>query len=271
MKKITIAGIAAVALLTVAPAVTTTTAQAGILGNIFSSTTTNNGEQITDLENVINNMPDQTYDESNPMPITTLFNSMVGLAENGNGVMPVQFSAEFVSINSGMDKTATSAFAKANIQNLKMYVTAPTSASALKKAITKAYTKGNGNSFAFTIVLKNGENTLASKKITYTNNTKMAVDDDDTDGTATTPTTPTTPTNGLSNVTELTGNHTVTLAGPSGFVYSLYSQAGKKSNRGLAGETGWYTDKTATDANGTTYYRVSTDEWIAASTGVTFN
>lgn len=76
---------------------------------------------------------------------------------------------------------------------------------------------------------------------------------------------------GLSNISDLSGYHSVTLAGPSGFVYSLYSSTGAKASRGLAGDTAWYTDKSATDSSGSTYYRVSTDEWVKADTGVTLN
>lgn len=81
----------------------------------------------------------------------------------------------------------------------------------------------------------------------------------------------TTQTAGLTNIQNLSGYHSVTLAGPSGFVYSLYLTSGAKGSRGLAGETSWYTDKTAQDSAGNTYYRVSTDEWVKADTGVTFN
>ncbi|AKP67245.1 hypothetical protein [Companilactobacillus ginsenosidimutans] len=76
---------------------------------------------------------------------------------------------------------------------------------------------------------------------------------------------------GLHNVTDLSGNHTVSLDGPEGFVYALFSVNGDRSNRGLAGLSAWFTDKSATDAQGNTYYRVSTDEWVMASTGVHFN
>lgn len=76
---------------------------------------------------------------------------------------------------------------------------------------------------------------------------------------------------GLTDIQDLSGYHAVTLAGPSGFVYSLYSSSGAKASRGLAGNTSWYTDKTAKDSSGNTYYRVSTDEWVKADTGVTFN
>lgn len=78
-------------------------------------------------------------------------------------------------------------------------------------------------------------------------------------------------TSGLNNITNLQGYHAVKLDGPTGFVYALYSQNGTRSNRGLAGLTSWYTDKSATDNQGNTYYRVSTDEWVRASTGVTLN
>ncbi|MCH4009930.1 hypothetical protein [Companilactobacillus sp.] len=78
-------------------------------------------------------------------------------------------------------------------------------------------------------------------------------------------------TSGLNNITDLQGYHAVKLDGPTGFVYALYSQNGTRSNRGLAGLTSWYTDKSATDNQGNTYYRVSTDEWVRASTGVTLN
>ncbi|WP_125710779.1 hypothetical protein [Companilactobacillus zhongbaensis] len=76
--------------------------------------------------------------------------------------------------------------------------------------------------------------------------------------------------NALGTIANLSGHHTVDLDGPSGFVYALFSSDGKRSNRGLAGNTSWYTDKSATDGEGNTYYRVSTDEWIRVSSGVTF-
>lgn len=78
-------------------------------------------------------------------------------------------------------------------------------------------------------------------------------------------------TTGLNNITDLSGHNTINLAGPQGFVYALYSASGARSNRGLAGATSWYTDKSATDNAGNTYYRVSTDEWVRMSTGVTLN
>lgn len=77
--------------------------------------------------------------------------------------------------------------------------------------------------------------------------------------------------NALGNIEDLTGSHVVNLAGPEGFVYTLFNGNGNTANRGLAGNSAWVTDKKATDANGNTYYRVSTDEWVRLGTGVTFN
>lgn len=45
---------------------------------------------------------------------------------------------------------------------------------------------------------------------------------------------------------------------------TLYSVAGKASTRSLAPNSSWYSDKTAT-INGVKMYRVSTNEWIAAT------
>ncbi len=75
---------------------------------------------------------------------------------------------------------------------------------------------------------------------------------------------------GLGNVQNLDGNHIVSLAGPSGFVYTLYKLEGGTGNRGLAGDTAWLCNQTATDSQGRTYYRVSTNEWIREGTGVSF-
>ncbi|KRL67455.1 SLAP domain-containing protein [Companilactobacillus versmoldensis] len=55
-----------------------------------------------------------------------------------------------------------------------------------------------------------------------------------------------------------------TITTNSNSVKPLYSIDGSKSSRSLAPNTSWYTDRTAT-INGTSYYRVSTDEWIATS------
>lgn len=79
------------------------------------------------------------------------------------------------------------------------------------------------------------------------------------------------PTGAFTKVNNLTGYHKVTLAGPSGFVYTLFTTNGGQSNRGLAGDSAWFTDKSATDASGNVYYRVSTDEWVQEASGVTFS
>lgn len=81
----------------------------------------------------------------------------------------------------------------------------------------------------------------------------------------------TTPSTGeLTDIQDLQGRHVVSLDGPAGFVYSLFTAEGKLASRGLAGLTSWATDKTAKDAEGTVYYRVSTNEWIKAGNGVNF-
>ncbi|AKP68068.1 SLAP domain-containing protein [Companilactobacillus ginsenosidimutans] len=74
---------------------------------------------------------------------------------------------------------------------------------------------------------------------------------------------------GLTDITNLPANSTVTLDGPAGFVYSLYGSDGKTASRGLAGDSAWLADKQAKDSNGNVYYRVSTNEWIMQGTGVT--
>ncbi|MQS53422.1 hypothetical protein [Companilactobacillus mishanensis] len=259
MKNTKIAGIAAVTLLAVSPvitnAVSTDCAQASVLGDLFPSPS-DTIAHTTALTNTINGLPDQIYSEANPMPATTDFNAIEGLAESGKGVAPVNFSSFFAGINLGMNSDAIKALSDTKVQKLRIYV----SGNSLKQSVQNAYDHGNGASFSFTITVKNGDNTIATKTLTYTNNTGKTPAGNETSSTK-----------GLSNVTDLTGHHTVSLAGPSGFVYSLFSLSGKKSNRGLAGETAWYTDKTATDSQGNTYYRVSTDEWVEASGNVSFN
>lgn len=260
MKKIKFAGITAVALLAVAPmtaaSITPNTAQAGILSDIFStSNPTATADANAKVVDAINGLQDQTYDESNPMPITSKFQGVAGLTTSGLGLSPVQFSSEIVSINSGMDDAATTALANSDAQKLKIYV----SGNNVKTDMQDAYKKGNGRSFSITVTVKNGDNVLAKKTITYTNNTKTADDSSTT----------TTPATGLSNVTNLSGHNVITLAGSNSQVFSLISQTGTKSNRGLAGGTAWYTDKSAKDANGNTYYRVSTDEWVKYSNQTT--
>ncbi|MFD1471703.1 SLAP domain-containing protein [Companilactobacillus mishanensis] len=50
----------------------------------------------------------------------------------------------------------------------------------------------------------------------------------------------------------------------SGAVKALYATDGSRSNRSLAPGSAWFTDKLA-NINGTQMYRVSTNEWVAAS------
>lgn len=252
MKKIKFAGITAVALLAVAPvatlATTANTAQAGLFDGTFTDPNAGKNANAA-VVSTINSLTDQTYDESNPMTITSKFQGIAGLTESHLGLSPVQFSSQIVNINSSMDDAATTALANSAGQKLKIYV----SGKNVKANMQDAYKKGNGRSFTFTVTVKNGENTLTSKTLTYTNNTKTNADE----GTTTTK-----PTSALTDITGLNGYNVITLNGASSQIYPLISVLGKKSNRGLAGSTDWYTDKSGKDANGDTYYRVSTDEWV---------
>ena len=66
-------------------------------------------------------------------------------------------------------------------------------------------------------------------------------------------------------------NGKVTLDGPSSFIYMLYNDNGESvSNRALAGDSVWYTDKKATNAAGVTVYHVATGEWVQAGSGVNY-
>ncbi|WP_119327161.1 hypothetical protein [Companilactobacillus musae] len=66
-------------------------------------------------------------------------------------------------------------------------------------------------------------------------------------------------------------NGKVTLDGPSSFIYMLYNDNGASvSNRALAGNSEWYTDKKATNAAGQTVYHVATGEWVQAGNGVNY-
>lgn len=66
-------------------------------------------------------------------------------------------------------------------------------------------------------------------------------------------------------------NGKVTLDGPSSFIYMLYNDNGEAvSNRALAGDSAWYTDKKATNAAGVTVYHVATGEWVQAGSGVNY-
>ncbi|WP_125772069.1 hypothetical protein [Companilactobacillus furfuricola] len=53
-------------------------------------------------------------------------------------------------------------------------------------------------------------------------------------------------------------------------VFKLYKKDGKQSNRSLAGNTDWYTDKIGYGKDGSQYYRLSTDEWVKLTSGVQF-
>ncbi|WP_338232667.1 hypothetical protein [Companilactobacillus muriivasis] len=58
-------------------------------------------------------------------------------------------------------------------------------------------------------------------------------------------------------------NGKVVTAGPEGFYYPLYNDNGKMiSDRGVAGLSAWYTDKSAVNADGVTVYHVATGEWL---------
>lgn len=117
----------------------------------------------------------------------------------------------------------------------------------------------------------NNNNVANNNNVGTNNNNKPATNNNNNNNVNYNNNTSSSSNSGLSNISDLSGYHSVTLAGPSGFVYSLYSSTGAKASRGLAGDTAWYTDKSATDSSGSTYYRVSTDEWVKADTGVTLN
>ncbi|MFC6322602.1 SLAP domain-containing protein [Companilactobacillus baiquanensis] len=75
---------------------------------------------------------------------------------------------------------------------------------------------------------------------------------------------------GALTVTNLDTKGVVSLATP-GMTYFVYNKEGVMSTtRALAGGSSWLVDKTATDANGNTYYGVSTDEFVKAGEGVSF-
>ncbi|MQS89632.1 SLAP domain-containing protein [Companilactobacillus mishanensis] len=74
----------------------------------------------------------------------------------------------------------------------------------------------------------------------------------------------------LKDVTDLPAGSVVELGGIPGYVYSIFDINGTQSKvRHLASGTTWRTDKKATDANGDTYYRVSSNEWVHQGDGVT--
>lgn len=76
-------------------------------------------------------------------------------------------------------------------------------------------------------------------------------------------------TSALTDIQSVTG--TVKLENAS-MVYFLYNKAGEQvKNRALSGNSAWKVINTAKDADGNTYYRVATDEWVMQGTGVSFN
>lgn len=86
-------------------------------------------------------------------------------------------------------------------------------------------------------------------------------------GTDTDTGTTTDPEGGLT-VTKLDKNKIVAVS-TEGMVYYLYNSKGVRSDtRALGGGTTWQVDKIAKDADGNTYYGVSTDEFVKAGEGV---
>ncbi|KRK78984.1 SLAP domain-containing protein [Companilactobacillus nodensis] len=74
---------------------------------------------------------------------------------------------------------------------------------------------------------------------------------------------------GLTDIQKVTGQ--VSLDGGN-YVYFLYGKDGKLlTQRSLMPGTDWKVINTAKDAEGNTYYRVATNEWLQQGTGVHFN
>ena len=73
---------------------------------------------------------------------------------------------------------------------------------------------------------------------------------------------------GLTNIQSLPAGTVVSL-GTKGYVYPLFGEDGTRLERGLPGDSEWTADKKATDAEGNTYYRVSSNEWVISGDGVT--
>ena len=73
---------------------------------------------------------------------------------------------------------------------------------------------------------------------------------------------------GLTDIKAASG--VATLTKPAGYVMSLFGDDAQVLDRGLASGTAWRVDKTAKDANGVTYYRVATGEWLQSGEGVSF-
>jgi hypothetical protein len=76
-------------------------------------------------------------------------------------------------------------------------------------------------------------------------------------------------TNKLGNIENFSGKKFVKLGDSANYIYHLFGPQGNQWKRDLGAGTTWFTDKKATDDKGNTYYRVSTNEWVAQGDGVT--
>jgi len=75
-------------------------------------------------------------------------------------------------------------------------------------------------------------------------------------------------TSALTDIKSVDGKVTLDNAG---FTYFLYNKDGDQlKTRALSGNTAWKVINTAKDAEGNTYYRVATDEWVMQGNGVNF-
>ena len=73
---------------------------------------------------------------------------------------------------------------------------------------------------------------------------------------------------GLQNIKTVSGVATLTKS--KGYVMTLFGDNGEARNLSLASPSAWRVDRTATDANGNTYYRVATNQWLQAGEGVSY-
>lgn len=75
----------------------------------------------------------------------------------------------------------------------------------------------------------------------------------------------------FTEITKVPNTHVVSLGGITGYVYTLFREDGSVvKQRHLASGTAWRVDKVAKDADGNTYYRVSTNEWVIQGDGVSY-
>ncbi|WP_334329660.1 SLAP domain-containing protein [Companilactobacillus sp. HBUAS59699] len=78
-----------------------------------------------------------------------------------------------------------------------------------------------------------------------------------------------TSTGALTDITKVDGTATLDAGN---YVYFLYNKDGKVlTNRSLMPGTAWHVINTAKDAEGNTYYRVATNEWLQQGTGVNYS